>query len=383
MNQKELSELRRRWKPEKNAVGHIYGCFVNSAREIVAELDESLGLMAQQEAEKYLELLRKALSGTLDKNLIDIAFTTQQVMHGEEHRLLSDLRTCELKDAALRRTFYEKVAATLDMEDMNYLILLANDHYDVPHRGKDDLEQTDASEEVFSYLVCAVCPVKAGKPALGYFAGDNEFRCTASQLVSAPELGFLFPTFDDRCTNLYNALFYSHKPAQLHQEFIETVFHTQPPMSAPEQRAVFESALTDAMGGECSLDVVQGVHERLTTKILEHKESKDPEPLTVSTEEVRAILQDCEVPAERAEAFQKSCDEQFGKDAALNPANLINPKKIQLTSGKISLSVDPDAGYLIETRVLNGRRVLIVPIEDDLEFNGLPVGISAGDAEKM
>ena len=128
MNQKELSELRRRWKPEKNAVGHIYGCFVNSAREIVAELDESLGLMAQQEAEKYLELLRKALSGTLDKNLIDIAFTTQQVMHGEEHRLLSDLRACELKDAALRRTFYEKVAATLDMEDMNYLILLANDH---------------------------------------------------------------------------------------------------------------------------------------------------------------------------------------------------------------------------------------------------------------
>ena len=145
-------------------------------------------------------------------------------------------------------------------------------------------------------------------------------------------------------------------------------------MSAPEQRAAFESALADAMGGECSLDVVQGVHERLTTKILEHKESKDPEPLTVSTEEVRAILQDCEVPAERAEAFQKSCDEQFGKDAALNPANLINAKKIQLTSGKISLSVDPDAGYLIETRVLNGRRVLIVPIEDDLEFNGLRRG---------
>lgn len=382
MNQKELSELRRRWKPEKNAVGHIYGCLVNSAREIVAELDESLGLMAQQEAEKYLELLRKALSGTLDKNLIDIAFTTQQVMHGAEHHLLSELRACELKDGQLRRTFYEKIAAALDMEDNNYLILLANDHYDVPRRGKDDLEQEDASEEVFSYLVCAVCPVKAGKPALGYFAGENAFRCTASQTVSAPELGFLFPAFDDRCTNLYNALLYSHKPAQLHQEFIEAVFHTEPPMSAPEQREAFESALTEAMGGECSLDVVQGVHERLTTRIVEHKESKDPEPLTVSAGEMSAMLRDCEVPAERVQVFEKSCETHFGKDAALNPSNLINAKKVQLTSGKISLSVDPDSSYLIETRVLNGRRVLIVPLEEGLEFNGLPVGLGAEQTEK-
>lgn len=377
MNQKELSELRRRWKPEKNAVGHIYGCFVNSAREIVAELDESLGLMQQQEAEKYLELLRKALSGTQDKNLIDIVFSTQQVMHGEEHRLLSDLRNSELKDAELRRTFYNKVVSTLDMGDTNYLILLANDHYDVPHRGKDDLAQEDASEEVFSYLVCAVCPVKAGKPELGYFAGDNDFRCTASQTVSAPELGFLFPTFDDRCTNLYNALFYSRKPEQLHEEFIEAVFHTEPPMSAPEQREAFESALTEALGEECSLNVVQSVHERLTARIEEHKERKDPEPLTVTSGEVSTMLHDCEVPEERVQAFERSCEERFGKNTALNPAVLIDPKRVQITSGRISLSVDPEYSHMLETRVMNGRKVLIVPLEEDLEFNGLPVGITA------
>lgn len=377
MNQKELSELRRRWKPEKNAVGHIYGCFVNSAREIVAELDESLGLMQQQEAEKYLELLRKALSGMQDKNLIDIVFSTQQVMHGEEHRLLSDLRNSELKDAELRRTFYSKVVSTLDMGDTNYLLLLANDHYDVPHRGKDDLAQEDASEEVFSYLVCAVCPVKAGKPELGYFAGDNEFRCTAGQTVSAPELGFLFPTFDDRCTNLYNALFYSRKPEQLHEEFIEAVFHTDPPMSAPEQREAFESALTEALGEECSLNVVQSVHERLTARIEEHKERKDPEPLTVTSGEVSAMLHDCEVPEERVQAFERSCEERFGKNTALNPAVLIDPKRVQITSGRISLSVDPEYSHMLETRVMNGRKVLIVPLEEDLEFNGLPVGITA------
>lgn len=382
MNQRELSELRRRWKPEKNAVGHIYGCFVNSAREIVADLDESLALMPQQEAEKYLDLLRKALTGTLDKNLIDIAFTTQQVMNGEEHRLLTDLRACELKNNALRQSFYQKVISSLNMGEENYLLLLANDHYDVPHRGKDDLELDDASENVFSYLVCAVCPVKAGKAALGYFSGDNEFHCTASQLVAAPELGFLFPAFDNRSTNLYNALFYSRKPAQLHQEFIEAVFHTEPPMSADEQREAFEAALTETLGDACSLNVVQGVHERLTAKIEEHRESRDPEPLFVTPGDVGAILQDCEVPEPQVQEFRKSCEERFGENAVLNPANLINPRKIQLKTGKISLSVDPEYSHLVETRVMNGRKVLIIPVEDDLEFNGMPVGIPSPDAEK-
>ena len=88
MNQKELSELRRRWRLDKNAVSRIYGCFVNSAKEIVADLNESLGMLPQEEAEKYLSLLKKAMSGTMGKNLIDISFTTQQVMDSEEHRLL-------------------------------------------------------------------------------------------------------------------------------------------------------------------------------------------------------------------------------------------------------------------------------------------------------
>ena len=380
MNQKELGERRRRWKPEKNAVGHIYGCFVNSAREIVADLDESLGLMPPPEAEKYLELLRKALSGTLDKNLIDIVFSTQQVMEGEEHKLLMALRASELKDNALRQRFYEKVISTLDMGDTNYLLLIANDHYDVPHRGKDDLAQEDASETEFSYLVCAVCPVKTGKSELGYFAGDNEFHCTASHLVSAPELGFLFPAFDDRSTNIYNALFYSRKPAELHQEFIEAVFHTEPPMSAEEQREAFESALVETLGEACSLNVVQGVHERLTARIEEHKERKDPEPLLVTSGDVSAILQDCEVPAEQAQEFRKACEERFGENAALNPANLINPRRVQLKTGKISLSVAPEYSYLVESRVIDGRKVLVIPVEDDLEFNGLPVGVAGEKA---
>ena len=170
MNLKEVSELRRRFRPENSAVSRVYGCYVNgSSREIISYLDESLGNMPLEEAEKYLSLLKKSLSGALGKNLIDVVFSTAQVMDSDEHRLLSALRESELKDGEIRETFYRAVIDALDMGDNNYLILLAHDAYDVPHRGKDGEADPGRSEEVFSYILCSVCPVKNCKMELGYF----------------------------------------------------------------------------------------------------------------------------------------------------------------------------------------------------------------------
>ena len=319
MNQKEVSELRRRFKPEKSAISRIYGCYVNSNREIISYLDAPLGTMPEEEAEKYLGLLKKALSGTLGRNLIDIVFSTRQVADSEEHRLLTALRDCQLKDSALRQSFYEKLIGTLELEESNYLILLAHDVYDVPHRAKDDT--VDGSDTVFSYFVCCVCPVKEGKPELGYFSGDNEFHtCTPCRVVAPPELGFLFPAFDDRAANLYNALFYARKPDQLHQEVIDAVFHTEPPMSAAEQREAFQGALTDALGEACSMEVAQAVHEGL-----------------------------------------------------LSPANLIDSGKFELKTAAATLSIDPEQSYLVERRTIDGRNYLLIPVEGDVELNGFGV----------
>ncbi|MCI8819264.1 MAG: DUF4317 domain-containing protein, partial [Oscillibacter sp.] len=350
MNQKELSELRRRFRPEKSAVSRVYGCYVNGgSREIISYLDESLGMMPQEEAEKYLSLLKKTLSGGLGRNLIDVVFSTQQVADSDEHRLLSALRESELKDGEIRETFYRTVIDSLDMGDSNYLLLLAHDAYDVPRRSKDGLTQADASDEVFSYILCCVCPVKSCKMELGYFPGENEFHsCAAGQIVSAPELGFLFPAFDDRAANIYNALFYSRKADQLHQEFIDAVFRTEPPMSAAEQKEAFQSALTEALEEACSLEVVQTVHGRLLEKIEAHKETKDPEPLALSAQELGGILRDCGVPEERAQAFQAQCGEAFG-GGVLNPENLIDAKRFDVKTEQATISLDPAYSYLVET----------------------------------
>ncbi len=374
MNQKETSELKRRFRLGKNAISHICGCYVNSQKEIVSYLNEPLDRMPEEEAEKYLALLKKTLSGALGRNLIDIVFSTQQVADSDEHRRLMALRDSRLKDGEVRQEFYQTVIDSLDMGESNYLILLAHDAYDVPHRGKDGEDRADEGDTVFSYIVCCVCPVKDGKLELSYCAGENEFHnCAPSQIVSPPELGFLFPAFDDRAANIYNALTYARKPDELHQEFLDAIFHTEPPMSAGEQKEAFQAALSEALEGACSLEVAQAVHERLTERIEEHKERKDPEPLSVTADEVGRILQDCGVGEEQAAAFCESCGRQFGKNAALSPANLIDSKKFEVKTGDVVVSVEPERSYLVETRMIDGKKYLLIPVDDSLEVNGLSI----------
>ena len=377
MNQKELREIRKRFTLDKDSISHVYGCYVNAAKDIVARMDMSMGLMEQEEAELYLKLLKKSISGTLGKNLLDIEFSTKQVEDSDEHRLLQALRQSHLRDEDMRELFYKRVIESLDFGDDSYVILLASDSYDIPFKGRDDELWEEGSNEVFDYIICCICPVKDARASLRYFAEEQNFRGASSgHVLGNPELGFMFPSFDDRSTNIYNALFYSHKEGELHQEFIDAVFHTDLPMSAAEQREAFESALSESLGSACSLEIVQAIHGQLAAMIEEHRETKDPEPLTVSPCEVSKIILDCGASEEQAEAFQAACGERFGVGAVLNPANLIDAKKVELKTEKVSLSIDPEYSHLVEAKVIDGQKVLIVPVEDHLEFNGVAVNVN-------
>ena len=377
MNQKELNELRRRFKPDRTAISKVYGCYVNSSRQIISYVDAPLGLLSQEEQEMYLNLLKKSLSGTLGRNLIDIEFSTRQVADSDEHRLLQTLRQTELQDPNARESLYRRIIDAIDMGESSYLILLAADTYDVPHRSRDDQEVPDGSDTVFRYFVCAICPVKDPTLALQYSDQDKEFRGSSTGHIALPPvLGFLFPAFDDRSANIYNALFYSKDTAQLHQEVIDAVFCIQnAPMWPQEQQNVFTSALTETLEKDCSYDVVQAVHEQLRGRIQEHKDSRDPEPLTLSVREVGDVLTGSGVPEEKAEAFQEACRRQYGQDAALNPRNIIEAGKFQITTPEVKITVPPEYSYMVETRIIDGRRFILIPADDGVEVNGIPVTI--------
>lgn len=279
MNEKEISEIRRRFRADKSNITHVRGCYVNEKQEIVSQFDQPLSLLPQEECENMLSVLRRTLSGTLGKNLIEMPFTTAQVVDSDEHRLLMALRDSKLTDEEAVRMFFEKVIASYRPEG-TYLILLANDTYDVPYRAKDGETLEDASENIYNYVLCTVCPVKQTKPVLGYDVPENTFHNRdIDWLVSAPQLGFLFPSFTDRSADIYSAMYYCRSASESYDEFIDAVFNREAPMPAEEQKTTFGTILGDALNDACSLDVVQTVHSRLCGMIEEHKASKDPEPL--------------------------------------------------------------------------------------------------------
>ena len=290
MNEKEIAELRRRFRADKSSISRVRGCYVNEKREIISQFDQSLGILGQTESEQLLATLRKTLSGTLGKNLLDIPFDTRQVVEGDQHKLLMTLRNSALRDEEAVSAFYQRVIQSLDLEG-NYLILLAQDDYDVPYRSKDGERQDDASSEVFRYILCSICPVKQTKEALSYYVYENAFHSiSADWVVSAPEMGFLFPSFDERSTNLYDALYYCKDTSQTHPDFVEAVFHAPAPMPAAQQMETFQTLLEDTLSDDCRYQVVQSVHGKLREMIEEHKANKVEDPLVVDKGTVRRVL---------------------------------------------------------------------------------------------
>ncbi len=380
MNTKEIGEIRRRQKRERSNMTAIYGCYVSDKKEIISEFCQSTGLMPENEAERYFGLLRRTLSGTLGKNLIDLTFRTAQVADSEEHRLLMELRSSGLKEADVRRRFYEKAMASISLPG-SYVLMLGCDSYDVPFKSKDGDTFSEGSDETYTYLLCAVCPVKQTKGSLHYVPENKEFHDgNILNIVSAPELGFLFPAFDNRATNIYNALYYHHSPKENHQAFVEAVFNTPVPAPAHAQKQSFEALLSRSLEEDCSLEVVQTVHDQLRQRIEMHKESRVPEALLINKEQVKQALQESGVSEGHIAKFGIEYDEAFGFDAQLHPKNIIDDRKIEIHTPDVSIKVAPGRGDLLQTRVIGGVKYILICADEDVEVNG--VSIHIGEKEE-
>ena len=375
MIEKEIGEIRRHTRRDRSNMTAIHGCFVSEGKEVISKFRLSTGMMPENEGEKYFALMKRVLSGSLGRNLIDITFRTAQVVDSPEHKLLTTLKDSQLKDEEALDSFYQKVMESVTM-DTAYLILIGCDAYDVPFKGKDDRINADGSGETYRYILCAVCPVKLSKATLEYKAEIKEFHDSAvTQLLSAPTLGFLFPAFDNRSTNLYNALLYSKDAGDNHEEFVSAIFNTQPYQTAKEQKQSFEALLGNALEEECSLDIVQAVHSEIGSMIQMHKESRVDEPLMLGKEEVRAVLQQSGVSEQALAKFSVDYDEAFGFETQLHPKNVIDQKHFEIKTPDVTIKVNPERSDLIETRVIGGVKYIMICADENVEVNGVSINI--------
>ena len=258
--------------------------------------------------------------------------------------------------------------------DSSYLILLASDVYDIPSVTKDDLE-LDESTETFSYFICAICPVKLTKSSLGYHTNENKFcHIRSDWAVSAPEIGFMFPAYEDRSANIYKTLYYTHSDSESQNDLVSALFAGEIPMPATEQKETFQTLLGDTIAEDCHIDVVKAVHTELSEIIEEHKNTKKEEPLVINKETIKDVLKTCDVAEERIRAFEERFDEEFGEETEISPLNLIN-KQIEVRTADVSIKVNADRGDLIQTGIIDGVKYIMIRADDSVEVNGVRISI--------
>lgn len=374
MNDNEVREIRKRFRAEKNNISCIRGCFINEKKEIVTQFSQSLTMSSAEEAESLLAVIRKSLSGGLGTNLIDIKFKNEQVMGSDEHGLLTALRNSSLKDDNAVTEFFYRTSQTADIEG-NYVILLASDTYDVFSYSGDGV-RSDSADGTYAYIICAICPVKKFNTKLSFHAGDNLFHTlSADTILSSPEIGFLFPSFDDRRANIYNALYYTKDTSRNHENFVNRIFNTPLPMPADVQKETFGHCLHATMSDKFDFDMIKAVHEEISDIVEEYKNSTEEEPLTLSKNELKNVLKSCGADEESVEAFGKKCDEEFGENMSVVPQNIVDIRKFEVKMPDVSIKVNPECSDLISAQTVNGTRYIMIRADENVEVNGVSINI--------
>jgi hypothetical protein len=374
MKEKEIAEIRRRYRSDRSNISRICGCYVDSKKEIISEFDQSLGMMSEDDANGMLGLLKKVMSGHIGTNLLEIEFGTHQVSEGEEYALLSKLRSTELKDEEARAALYSKIIESLEL-DGSYLILLAHDNYDVFDIGADGM-RAEESTTVYSYIICAVCPVKEGKATMSYYFPEKCFRTIcADTVLSRPEIGFVFPVLEDRETNIYKAAYYTKNLENNYSALVDALFAKEAPMPAMEQNQTFGEVLEQTIGDECSLRLVSSIHAQINEIIEENKVEKEEELPFISKDDAAQMLRYCGISEDKVEAFEKGFEESFGEDAEIPPNNLARTKQLQIETPEVTVKVNAGHSEVVQSRIIDGVKYILIRADSDITVNGVSIQI--------
>lgn len=371
MTKKEISELKKLYKKDGGCITRICGCYVGNEKDKITTFKEAFYSLQEEDTHKYYEIFRKTLSGTLGKNLLNLEFPMEQEFEGGTQEFLLKLRNSELKDDELLEEFYNRVIQYYYYVG-NYLILLIHTAYDVPGKTSDGIEMEDASDEVYSYLLCSICPVNLSKPGLSYHPESNLFQnCNRDWLVDMPEIGFVFPAFNDRSTDIHSTLYYTKNADELHEEFVDAILGAVPPIPVSSQKELFQTLVEETLGEKRAYETVMSIQENIQEKIEENKDN--PEPLTLMKKDVERIFEESGVDEEQLQQFEAVYERVMPEETPLVAANVVNTRKFEVKTPNITVQVKPEYTHLLETMVIDGRNCLVIAIEDKVAVNGIPL----------
>lgn len=371
MNNSEILELKKRLKKEDNTITKITGCYViGMDRRIQTYIDTTLDELEETEQFKYIDILKKGLSGVLGKNLLNLSFAGSSEEIAKSQQGLLAIRQSELDNKDLLDAFYSRIIETYHPSG-NYLILLMHDTYDVMSKTSDK-RALDESEEIYEYILCCICPVNLAKPALSYHQEENVIaNRERDYVVDFPDVAFLYPSFNDRSTDVNQVLYYCKDTKEMHPEFIEGFLGCGEEMTSDAEKEVFQQIVEDVINEAQEYDtfeVVRSINENLTD-LVENKVFGD-EPVIDKTG-MKELMRKSGFKEEHLDMVEEKFEKEAGENATLRVDSLREKKNIEVKSPEMQIKVKTDSADLLEIRVIDGRKCLVIPMNSDIEVNGI------------
>ena len=378
MTRKELSEIKSQYTLENCGILRLCGCYVDGERNKITQFNENFLNLPEEEKHKYFDIFKKTLSGTPGKNLIDMKFNVDAYADEGARTFLMNLRDSGLKDDRLLDEFYDRIINNYSYVG-NYLILLINQVYDIPTVTTDNIEMEDASDEVYSYILCSICHVNLSKPGLGYDEEDNNFHDKKqNHMVDVPDVGFLFPAFNKRSADEDMTVFYTKDVSEFEDGLIDCLLDCVAPLPAKQQKETFTSLVNEALGEEADLEIVKNIHENLE-QIIEEKKQESPAPVMLDKTEMKDLLEKSGVKEEKLENFEEHFEMAAGEHGKLVASNVSSGKKFEVKTPDVVIKINSDKTDIVSTQIIDGRQCLVIQIDERLEVNGISVNPDTGE----
>lgn len=406
MNKKDILELKRRFKKDACTFTRLCGCYVDADHNKVTSFGETFLNLEDEEFYKYLEITKKVMSGTIGNNLLELEFPTAEEAAGGRQQFLMGLRESALKNDDLMDAFYDLVIDSYDYVG-NYLILVFHDAYDVMTKTSDN-NKLDESEEVYEYLLCAICPVNLTKPGLGYREDENRIGPRIRDwVVGAPDTGFVFPAFTDRSTDIHSVMFYTRDTKTPHSEFMESGLGCGSKFTATEQKLTFQSIVKEVIGEDDDesdaifMDIQDNLNDLIQVAL---EDEPEPEPVPVTKSTISSVLAESGVTEEQAAVIEQTYENVFGEEVPV-AEHLVDPKLVEANARRkeklelvqqvenlkqqleetrtlpveesdgddvpavktydVILRVKPEKVDQIHSQVIDGRKCLVIPMDED------------------
>ena len=378
MTRKELSEIKSQYTLENCGILRLCGCYVDGERNKITQFNENFLNLPEEEKHKYFDIFKKTLSGTPGKNLIDMKFNVDAYADEGARTFLMNLRDSGLKDDRLLDEFYDRIINNYSYVG-NYLILLINQVYDIPTVTTDNIEMEDASDEVYSYILCSICHVNLSKPGLGYDEEDNNFHDKKqNHMVDVPDVGFMFPAFNKRSADEDMTVFYTKDVSEFEDGLIDCLLDCVAPLPAKQQKETFTSLVSEAVGEEADLQVVKNIHANLE-QIIEEKKQESPAPVMLDKNEMKNLLEKSGVKEEKLENFEEHFEMAAGEHGKLVASNVSSGKKFEVKTPDVVIKINSDKTDIVSTQVIDGRQCLVIQIDERLVVNGISVNPDTGE----